>query len=153
VRPDARQRLEVSEQLSAGHLLHAVHIRDAAHLLQVLSVELALRVAEANHDHVLALGRQQGAYDLVVLALDTAVEHAVEDVGPLLHEAHVGLRGVAVLPVVDRVHESVHELFARAEEVGLDERDHAVVLGQVVLERRARQNESSLGFHLESECD
>ena len=59
--------------------------------------------------------------------LNAAGQHLVEDVGPLLHDAHVLLSGVGTLAVLDGVDESVPELLHGAQQVLLDEVHHAVV--------------------------
>ena len=61
--------------------------------------------------------------------LNAAGQHLVEDVGPLLHDAHVLLSGVGTLAVLDGVDEAVPELLQRAQQVLLYEADHAVVCG------------------------
>jgi len=62
--------------------------------------------------------------------LNTAGQHLVEDVRSLLHDAHVLLRGVGALAVLDGVDEAVPELLDRAQQVLLDEVHHAVVWGR-----------------------
>lgn len=59
--------------------------------------------------------------------LDTASEHLIKNVSPLLHNPDVLKSGVGTLAVLNWINETISELLNRPKKVFLDEVHHAVV--------------------------
>lgn len=59
--------------------------------------------------------------------LDTASEHLIKNVSPLLHNPDVLKSGVGALAILNWINETISELLNRPEKVFLDEVHHAVV--------------------------
>lgn len=61
--------------------------------------------------------------------LHTPNQHCMKYMRSLLHDSHVFGGGVSTLAVLDGVDEAVAEFAQRAQQIPLDEVDHAVVCG------------------------
>ena len=68
----------------------------------------------------------------------------MENVRTTLHDTDIFTGRVTALAVSDWIGEAISELSLGSQQVGLDELDHAVVFDQIVLQRRCRQDNSTL---------
>lgn len=76
-------------------------------------------------------------------ALNEAIEEIMEDVRSSLHHLSVLWGGVHALTVLDGALEHVGEFLLRAQVRRADEIDHAPILHQIILQRVARQNNTT----------
>ena len=125
-------------------LLIGVHRANGLHERQV-QLLLHRRHLQQN-DELLLLG-ELALEDVVAAPLHEALEQRVEHVRPVAHQPHVVARRVHALAVRDRPLEHVGELGLGAQVAGPHKVHHAPVLGQVVLERVAREHDAPLGHY------
>ena len=74
--------------------------------------------------------------------LDAVLKEIMKNVRPTLHHSHIFPSGIAMLPVLDRVHEAIGEFFHRSQEIGFYELDHVIIFLQVILQRCPREDDA-----------